>query len=406
MLKAGALIYAIILSVVVGVLCFLLTLNSSLFQLQHHIIQTDEDLITTNISAQNYFLGKIDALKEQKEEIELFDKGIVSHGKLFNWGCYQVLQTQSSIKKDTISSSVLIGNKSSKKGKALYLMDTNKPLHMVGKAKITGDVFLPEGGIKIGYIGKQAFKDYKFLEGKKHTSNTVLPKLKSVFSNLEETNILNIEELKRDSILYNNFLKPQKKILITGQNQLYERKINGKILIESKDSLFIRNNNQLEDIIIKSPKVVFESGFRGAVQVIATEKIHLQKNVILEYPSSIVVQGSNDQEKEIIINSGSKVIGAVILDSNSTSKTNQIITISKNAIVIGEVYSNDNIQLQGKVIGTVYASNFYLKTEAASYNNYILDGTIDRKELHEDFIGISVISNLEKENNHAVIKSL
>jgi len=406
MLKAGALVYAIILSVVVGVFCFLLTLNNSLILLQHDILQNNEDLVTTNTSAQNYFLGKINILNEQQEEIELFGKGIKSYGELINWGGYQVLLTRSSTKEDTISSSVLIGFLNSKKDKALYLMDTNKPLYMVGKAKITGDVFLPEAGIKTGYIGKQAFNNHKFLEGKKYTSNAILPKLEDMFSNLGEGDFINMEQVKRDSILYNSFLNPLKKVLVMGQNQLYQRKISGKILVESKDSLFIRNNNQLEDVIIKAPKVVFESGFRGVVQVIASEKIQLQKNVVLKYPSCIVVQGNNNQKKEIFIDSSSKILGAVILDNKSTAKTNQIITINKKAKVIGDVYSNGEIQLKGSVIGAVYTSNFYLKTKAASYNNYILDGTINRKELHEDFIGVFVIPNMENKNNYAVIKSL
>ncbi|GGX27306.1 hypothetical protein GCM10007384_30830 [Aquimarina muelleri] len=365
------------------------------------------ELISNNTSAQEYFLGKVKELKQEDITIDLFDNGIVSLGSIKPWGFYDVLTTKSIFKKDTIIQVALIGQKRNKDTIALYLTDNNKALFMVEKAKITGDVFLPKAGIKAGYITASSYRKDNFLLGSKKNSRTKLPNMNtSVFTyEPDEAVRVTFEDITSTSMYYNSYAN--KTIVIeVDEITIRNKKLSGNIILESRDSIYIKKNNEFEDIIIKAPKVVFEKGFKGNVQVIAEDIVELEENVVLMYPSGIMMSEKRSNEKEVILKKDSKILGAIVVydkDNNVDKK----ITIDEKAEVVGTVFCNGKVQLKGTVFGTVYTNNFYLKTEGSIYDNYIMNGIIDRKSLPDFFIGISLFqTQVEQLETYAIIKSI
>ncbi|MBR9855994.1 MAG: hypothetical protein GYB37_15740 [Algicola sp.] len=348
-------------------------------------------------------MSRISKLKEVPERIDLFDNGIISEGVLRPWGLYNVLNVSSALNKDTISKSVLIGQKQAT-GSALVLVDTNKPLQMLGGARIIGDAHLPKKGIKRGYLSSQSFIPNNFLFGEKYYSKNSLPSLRDIFHVPEQKKKLFIEELDKDSSLYQAF--DSTPIVINVNKNIVEGKnISGHVLLESKDSIFIKRDNLLEDVLINAPIVVFEKGFQGSAQVLASEKIILEEDVVLKYPSSIYLNARCLGNAEVYLGRNSKVLGKVILFNEFVRGTRtDLVKIDKGALVVGQIYSKRGIELRGMVIGSVYANNFYLQTEASSHINYIEDGVIDNRALLPGFLG-----NVIDENNnkaYGIIKSL
>ncbi len=411
MIKASSIAYAIVISLLVGIFCYSLLVMSGYAKMHQTVLFSDTELITTNESAENYFLGRIEAMNTEQHQhtVDLFENGITSSGVVKRWGFYEVLTTSSTFKKDTVKRSTLIGVVQQKNNLALYLSDASKALFVVGKSSITGNVFLPKRGIKQAYISSSSYRTSNFLKGTKSIAKVTLPQIVSFEEGFESANsrILNSEEIKDILVFHNPFTNPTVTI-VHDAIKLEKKNFSGNIILTSKDSIYIRKDNVLRDIIIDAPKVVFENGFNGAVQVVAEQSVTIEENVTLAYPSGIFMSKAKDDKLEMTIGKGSKVLGGIVVDKGVTKNyLKQLVTIDTGAEVIGDVYCNGNLQLKGAVTGTVYASNFYLKTEASVYDNYILDGTIDSKALPQNFLRIPLFkSKNNKERTYEIIKPI
>lgn len=404
MLRSSSMYYAIIICVVVGICCSMLLLISHYSNLFALHMETRTELLENNRSAINYYLAKVSTIRETPEYMDLFDNGITSEAKVEPWGLYQVLHVRTLLKKDTVERSMLIGQKRGH-GPALYLMDNDKPLQMVGKAKIIGDAFVPKKGIKRGYLSSQSYSSRSFLEGKQHQSGNTLPEIKTNFymPQKENDSIVFLEGTGKGETFFNPFWKAPIHIEMGG-NSIDRAKFSGKVMLHAKDSLFIAKDNEFEDILIKAPIVVFEKGFEGTVQVAASQKVILEEAVVLKYPSSIYVKAEGLDQATIGLAANSKVLGKMILIGTQEKKTGvDIIQIDQNAEIIGEVYCKASTQLKGKIIGTLYTDNFYLKTEATAHENYVEDGVIDLKSLSDKFLG--TIAN-DGKRGYGIIKQL
>ncbi|UII80120.1 hypothetical protein [Flagellimonas sp. CMM7] len=405
MLKAGSLYYAIMVCVLVGICCSTLLLMSHYSNLFAINMETRTELLQNNRSAMNYYLAKVESLKNGPQELDLFENGIVSNGSVSQWGLYPILHVKTAFKKDTLSKSAIIGQKLSQKP-ALYLVDNDKPLQMVGKAKIIGDAQLPKKGIKRGYITTQSFSSFTFMEGTKLRSTNKLPILKETFFLPEQRNdtLHFLNDFEKGKVIYREFEEEPLHVQLT-ENVINNCELVGNIVLHSQDSIFIKKNNRFEDIIVDAPVIVFEKGFEGTVQAIASQKIILQEDVILGYPSSVYLKGKALEDTKISLAEKSQVLGKIVmtgvLGNNAGSN---LVQIDKNAQVVGEVYCEGSTVFNGSIAGSLYTDNFYLKTKASSYENYIEDGIIDNKTLPDIFLGSIIKENDNKA--YGIIKTL
>ncbi|MFL0086920.1 hypothetical protein V2754_13895, partial [Tenacibaculum maritimum] len=143
-----------------------------------------------------------------------------------------------------------------------------------------------------------------------------------------------------------------------------------------KKGITIKSNNILEDIIVKSPVVRVEKGFRGAIQILASDRIIIEENVLLEYPSILYAYGESG-EVNIEIKKNSKILGGVLASSNNSDKVNNI-SASDNTTIAGELFCSGEVELKGNVYGSVYAHSFYLRTEESEYQNALLNFQLNK----------------------------
>jgi len=322
------------------------------------------------------------------------------------WGFYNLVKTKTFFRRDTLYKAALIGGKSKKEPIALYLSDLDKPLHIGGSTNIQGGVKISKYGVKPAYINNQNFTGTKLVHGTIGVSGKRLPvlqKLDDITSNQKATEIL-LEDLDGKS-LYNSFYKPTIIVYADDGHTIENISLSGNIILQSKDSIYIRNTTTLKDILIKAPSVVFDDNFNGIVQVFAKKYVSLKKGAQLRYPSSIYIDYDSDKQIEVLLEEKSKLAGGIVLKGSSyQSSLNRMVTVEKDASVMGDVYCYGKTQLKGKVIGTVYTDRFHLKTAASIYENYIVGGEINRLELPDNFIGLPLFSN--ENTNYELIKEL
>jgi hypothetical protein len=203
---------------------------------------------------------------------------------------------------------------------------------------------------------------------------------------------------EQDSILV-SFSDPGLHFIDDHYTTLRNVVVEGQVIIESRDSMYIAASAILKNVILKSPVVYVEDGFTGTLQIFASEKIILGENVHLLYPSVLGLEEQLFPEEEcaqISIASRSQVIGSVFLFSrNENFRFPVQLNISSGAAIDGFVYCKGETQLRGTVNGHLYTEKFYLETKSSGYENHLLDATIQNR-LPADFVYIGLLNNDEK----------
>ena len=168
------------------------------------------------------------------------------------------------------------------------------------------------------------------------------------------------------------------------------------IVVQSSSAIVIGASCFLENVILIAPKVSFESGFKGVVQVIASDTVLLSDSVVLNYPSSICLLG-DATFPFVQLNPYSLIKGIVFVDNKQLTRGyNPNIRIEKKAEIYGQVYCNGAVELKGNIKGSSYVDRFVLKTTSSYYENHLLDVSITRDGFSPSFLGIDIFSNMNK----------
>ncbi|MNE42039.1 hypothetical protein D3C80_1361450 [compost metagenome] len=218
----------------------------------------------------------------------------------------------------------------------------------------------------------------------------------------ERIRLLDLEKTK-DSLYYNSFLNITKEITIN-QN-LSNIIFKGNFILRSEDSIRVKKNTVLEDIILIAPKITFEEGFKGTVQAFATKGIELEEKVTLNYPSVICVYNEGTEESKIKIKKECTIAGAVVLFGNKIDLIDKhSIEIDEEGLLFGDLYCTGKLMIKSNVYGSVYTNRFFLKTGSTSYDNLISDIEINTTKRPDYFISIPLFNT--KITNYGVIKKV
>lgn len=406
MIKASSMAYAIFIFIIIGICCYAFILLSSVSLLHDKVLATQREIIFTSEDAKRYFLDNIENL-ENPISIDVIDNDLISEGSVSSWGVFNILKTKTIFKEDTLQRVFMIGQRNRKRP-SIYLANNGKTLRLTGEASIKGNIFVPEGKLETGYIGSNSYKKLNFKGGVINRSEIRLPNIDlKPFEEEQSLNLISIDTLPPGSEIYNEF---ENKTL-----QLYSEKkmisnitLKGNIMLVIKDSVIINPSCKFEDIIITGSKITFSSGFKGSMQVFATESVKLESKVMLTYPSALFLKNNDDKDIKVHLDRGSQIVGGIVIeDKEYVGNTTRMLILESGSRVIGDIYCNGSVDLKGKIIGSLYADRFYLKTAAGTHENYIKDGQVSNIELPYNFIGLSLFkSDVDKNYSYEVLKNL
>ena len=313
------------------------------------------------------------------------------------WGGYQKVVSSASRANFVIKSIALTGVKTSNSKKALYLEDNINPLVVVGDTRIEGLVFIPQNGVKAGSIAGKYYTGDQVIYGPIQYSGSELPKLSSGFRShieglLSGALLYEFQREKADKEVKNSFKNPPR-VIETNGRFVIQGSATGNLFFKSNSEIIISNSALLKDVTIIAPKVRIEKGFKGRVNIVASDSIIVEQQVNLEYPSSLVLLEKKHQESDakpsILIAKESRINGVVIyLKENEPEKPDTNIYLEDTAVIHGEVYCQGFFELQGTVEGTVYTHKFLTNAPGGRYINHIFGGKILAHKKEENFCGI------------------
>src|SRR5207302_1905081 len=140
MLKAGSLLYALSICLILALISGSLILFSYYNQLENENYRLLDKVNRNALSGFNYLLSDLDFKTNDKIKIDLFNSGEDSVDlEVRNWGLFHVALSHCKIKNFETYRIGLLGKKFDVEGRiALYLADKNSPLLLCGKTFIRG----------------------------------------------------------------------------------------------------------------------------------------------------------------------------------------------------------------------------------------------------------------------------
>lgn len=417
-IKAGALQYVIVVSVIIAILIFAFISLVYLYQKTNHKFNFSKEAIQNTQLGFDYLnhkdvpYGNTDLsflIEEENKTISLVKK---------HWGVFDIATIVAKVNNESFRKIGLLGYQS-KKRTALYLKDNNQSLVMVGNAKIKGDVMLPKQGVKTGNIAGTSFYGNQLIYGNSSVSESKLPEIKNLdylksfvknYTN-EKTDFFELEEGMN---FYRSFTESTAVFQSGTALELRDITLKGNVIITSKTKITINTSAMLKDVIIIAPKVFIKQNTKGNFQVFASEVIDVASNCELVYPSVLTllenntnskIQNTNTlvnnkEEKKITIAKNSNIKGVVLYHSTNTSRQYKTqVFIENGALVTGEVYCTANLELYGQVNGSVTTNEFLVKKSGGIYVNHLFDGVINLENLPEQYTGLLV-----SQNSNAVAK--
>lgn len=309
------------------------TMDMHRYSLYHDKKQLREDLKSALVL---YYADSSLCAIDDSSEVNIFaghDKVKISAGR---WGLYE---------KVTISNGypdqyqVLVGRRyECDKRAAFWLCDRNRALSLAGDARIEGLVYMPLNGINYTEVNTRYYTGKQIPEDWLRISSKDLPLVDSV--QLEHARAL----CRRD-----------------------EQKVELSSLVR--------------DAVICGSVVRIRKGFRGNLQIFASDSVIVEEGAMLEYPSGIYVD-SGERRPYVSLEKCSSVSGYVIVTSeNSDSQLRYPSYVQKSGATInGLLYVDGSCNIEGDIIGAAYVKDCYYYSNGNVYAGTLYDAKVFRSD--------------------------
>ncbi|WP_127019777.1 hypothetical protein [Flagellimonas beolgyonensis] len=401
-IKAGALQFVLFIGAIIAVLLMafvMLSHSHTLFNKKTDItidlIQTTDRGMTQSFE-QPLETGKTWTLLEESTI------GIHTSVQKSFWGMLEKRTVVSKKGKLKFTKTGLVGHKEENRA-ALYLQDDNRPMVIAGDAKINGNAYLPERGIKIGNIQGFGYSKPQLVYGHQRQSKSRLPELeKGMVGQLKQLTasgfILagNDLRLKTGAMVKNGF--QQETQIIQGVNvDLESISLTGNIMVWASRQIKVFDTAVLQDVVLIAPEIHIADGVNGNFQALASEQITVGNNCNLVYPTILAVQETGrfkrnmdmSSEPSLVINSGSRISGTMLfLTGNDAQEFTPDIKIDTDTVVFGELFCEGYLELKGEVFGSVYTTAFIAMANGNLYLNHLYNGRIDASLLPMAYGGL------------------
>lgn len=398
-LHASSLLITVVIALLIAIVCsslLLLTYNNSAID---RAAKTDRLLKTDLRSAINMVLADTSlVMTGHRDIIDLFGRGMdTAIVEKENWGLFDVASITVTRHGQQRTRTFFFGPATDTPLDAcLYLTQHSIPLYVAGNSMLTGDAYLPKGGIQPAYIDQRSFANAQPLSGTARTSGDSLPPIDPrLITHLSNRDSIGTQQSLPGS-LQRFFADSPVIIHIKNPVTLSEGAYRGHIVIISDSSIKAGPGATLEDVILEAPYIELENGFTGAIQAIATDSLVVNNNCHLGYPSCLTLakrQGSSVQP--VIRIADSCIIDGMVL-SLAPAANDRIATyveVGKGSTVTGYLYASGFLYLKGAVQGVVLTDYFLYKSSSSVYQNYLVDARIDRTALSNYFVGPHLFSS-------------
>lgn len=284
------------------------------------------------------------------------------------WGLYEVVTGVSDHGRFHLSCIMGAGEPSGL-GCNFWYMDSNSALTLSGKTELQGAVSVPKRGVAYGQLQSEFFSGRKIPESRLAVSTTEMPAVpdtlrRRIGAMLALTCLDSLSAA--EDVCSNRFYDSAVRVVYAGSGTLEGGVLRGNVMMVC-GNLELAADNSVDDILIVARTVEVKDGFRGSVQIFASDTVRVGDNVNLKYPSGVYA------EKHISLGDSSEVNGYVVLPSDTVARKSPNYIQSRYAVVRGLLYVDGTAQLQGIVSGSVFLNKAMIYTPRGYYTHMIND---------------------------------
>lgn len=383
--RAFALPTVIVISILICMLILfaisLYDFNNLYYSYYHRVKQQKEDINSIFV----LYCNDSTLLKKSNKEgsFQLYDdrpQTFVSI-KAKRWGLYECAEVHAS--DDSYSSIRLLGKaQDCEYEAALWVCNKDLPLSLGGEAEVKGKAYIPAIGIKYVGLGDLPFQGKEIKDYYIDLSERELPEvdranlyLKDKY--LKETKVI---PLPGDSgyQAYYSFSGEETHFYIPDNIKQFTAR--GQVVLHG-DEVALSAGTLLNDVILIARRVTVDEGFRGSLQIIATDTVILGKNSHLYYPSGVYLKGNNDRTY-LKMDANSMLDGYAVIfgttENNNGNDVEENFWQAPTAMFNGLLYVDGIAQLQGKCYGGAYLKECYYLSPDKGYDVTICNAKIYR----------------------------
>ncbi len=392
-LKGGSLFLVLVIAMVVAIISSSMIMLSYLNRVQVFNNNLYVNLKNNVESGMAILLASKDTTFAQDGiYVDLYGAGTDSvYVKKQDWGIFGYVLAKANAKNVEVKKHYLIGQALAEElNCAIYLSNQGRSLSVCGDTKITGNLYLPEAGIRREY-SPEPFTGMDLFKGKEHKSTYSLPKMnKRIVHFLEACESLqsqNLPEERRDSLV-NSFENPTIVLRLKKTTMVPYRVIKGNVMILSDSVLHLDNNQEVEDIICIARGITLSDNFKGIGQFFAHDSIIVGVNVKLQYPTvlGLIKKDFRYTKPFIKVGQDSQIKGIVFAIHDVIDLAGSLVQYRKGSFLEGISYAEGFTEVNGKVYGSVLTNKFVLNTNSSIYENYLMNATIDETRRSKQFL--------------------
>jgi hypothetical protein len=283
----------------------------------------------------------------------------------------------------------------------LYLVDHDRPLSLVGNAKLVGDAFLPKAGVRPSYINQISYNGEKMVYGEIFSSDAEPPSLNVSTIQYLNTLLNSPSEHQNAGNDFYSLIDSGKRKFIdslhyffqTGDMHISNISICGHIILQSDSIVEIESSASLQNVIVIAPVVRLQNGFRGRLQILASHSISVGDSCDLQYPSALILM--KDEKKPnsqpgITVSKNCILEGGIYSFSTTKNDYKTRVDVKDSCSIDGILFVNGYLALESDVRGTVLTDYILHYSGASVYENYLVENKIDRTKLSKYYVGPSI----------------
>ncbi|HRO44816.1 hypothetical protein [Agriterribacter sp.] len=411
-IEGSTLVLTVIIALVLSIICMSLVLLAYFNRNLQSETLIYEKLSTNAQSAINIVLADTTVKANQSDTLDLYDGGkdsVLITREI--WGLFRVATVNAFQSQFTYERSFMYGSALPDYMNAcLYIADHKRSISVVGNTKLIGDAYLSGLGIKPSYIAQRGYDRDHLIEGKIKKSDDRLPSLNAIYIQhiLKQLNWVEEPSYGEDGItalpsdpLKQSFSDSTVLMIFSGEIILQDQSIKGKVMIFSDSIIEVGETAILENVILVAPVIKFRKTFNGSVQAFARDSIVVEDECSFRYPSALVLAKtkSNTLQPLIKIRNHCYFDGILLTttdDAEDIYKT--YIEVGKGSSVHGILYSMGYVQMKGNLKGVLLTDFLIYKADNVTFDNHLVDVTIDRHAMSGYFLGSSIFDKALDQN--------
>lgn len=390
-LKASAMVYALVFMLLVTLISSAVMYIGYANELVFDINENRRKLIRNCQSGLNLAIYGEEIGRDSREKIDLFGLGKDSVEVIKrSWGAYEAITCVARGGKETIARSRLIAPLMDDQNSwAIRTPENHKALVLCGNTVVRGDCYLSEAGVKRGSIAGQQFVGKYLVEGKISVSNSDLPQPDQGLFNVDDPGTISLA-LKDSIVLWEDwnwdvvtrsFAKSTIHLLADYPVVLDEKTARGNFKISSSHSITIDASCNLDQVLFFAPEVTVGKGFRGCIHAAATDKISVEEDADLVFPSSLMLVTSADSDSPSVSLASESDVSGILIALSGNGDAGVVCSIGKNSKFTGEIFVDGMVEHYGLIVGQITTNGFRCYSQGSLYQNHLLNASVDRNAL-------------------------